>query len=273
MFDGWRLASSTSAGSPSTDPTGRSSAEAVRSRHAASSRATARARGSSCPTRGRRSQAVSGSRSSLADSSRRHSSRAQLEPAGLLEAALNLVGELEQVGDVLGGVAQLLGGQRPGVPPRVARGLADPAAEHRPEQVAVPGLRARANEPGRELRVEDVRDLGRPGPAEDRDVLAAGVEHDLDRRVGEQVRDRARVDPALERVDQRDVRSGAVGGFVVDRDLDQAQQRPVAALGHELGVDPDPSVRARDGRRRRHFLGARERLGGFAAGGLGAHPG
>ena len=193
-FDGWRLASSTSAGSASTDPTGRSSSDAVRSRQAASSRATARARGSSWPTRGRRSQAVSGSRSSVADSSRRHSSRAQSSRPLSREAALQLVGQLEQVRDVLGGVAQLLGGQRPRVPARVAGGLADPAAEHRAEQVAVPGLGARAREPGGELGVEDVGELGAPGPAEDRDVLAAGVEHDLDRRVGEQLRERRDVD-------------------------------------------------------------------------------
>ena len=49
---GWRLASSTSGGSPRTEPTGRSSAEAVRSRQAASSRATARERGSSWPIAG-----------------------------------------------------------------------------------------------------------------------------------------------------------------------------------------------------------------------------
>ena len=143
-FDGWRLASSTSAGSPSTEPTGRSSSDAVRSRHAASSRATARARGSSWPTRGSRSQAVVrvalvGGRLEPAALLARPA-----QPAGLREAALHLVGELEQVRDVLGGVAELLGGQRPGVPSRVARGLADPPAEHRAEQVAVPGLRARA---------------------------------------------------------------------------------------------------------------------------------
>ena len=37
-------------------------------------------------------------------------------------------------------------------------------------------------------------------------------------------------------------------GRILDRDLGQAQQRPVAALGHELGVDPEPSAGA--GKRR-----------------------
>ena len=177
-----------------------------------------------------------------------------------LQAPLELVGELEQVRDVLGGVAQLLGGQRPGVPARVAGGLADPAAEHRAEQVAVPGLGARAHEPGGELGVEDVRDLGAPGPAEDRHVLAAGVEHDLDRRVGQQLRRAVSTSTS-----PRASRSARCAGRrrrarVVDRDLHQAQERAVAALGHELGVDSDAPVRARGGRRRGHLVGAGERL-------------
>ena len=156
--------------------------------------------------------------------------------------------------DVLGGVAELLRGQRACVPARVARGLADPPAEHRPEQVAVPGLRARAHEPRGELRVEDVGDLGRPGAAQDRHVLAAGVEHNLDRRVREQLRDRRHVGVALERVDQVDARLALGTRVVVDRDLYQAEQRPVAALGHELGVDADAPVLARQGRRRRNVV-------------------
>ena len=76
------------------------------------------------------------------------------------QAALELVGELEQVGDVLGGVAELLGGQRAGVPAGVAGGLADAPAEDRAEQVAVAGLGARAGETGGELGVEDVVELG-----------------------------------------------------------------------------------------------------------------
>ena len=67
-----------------------------------------------------------------------------------------------------------------------------------------------------------------PDAPEDRDVLAAGVEDDLDRRVGEQLGERRDLD-AVERVDQDD--PSAVGlARIVDADLDQAQQRPVAAL-------------------------------------------
>ena len=105
--------------------------------------------------------------------------------------------------DVLARVAQLLGGQRALVPARVARGLADAAAEDRAEQVSVAGLGTRADEPGRDLGVEEIVDLRAPGAAEDRDVLAARVEHDLDRGVREQLGERRHVD-ILQRVDQHD---------------------------------------------------------------------
>ena len=143
---GWRLASSSSGGSCSTWPTGRSSLAAVRSRQAASRLATARACGSSWPTRGSRSQAVSGSRSSVARLEPPALLERPLEPAGLAQAALELVGQLQQVGDVLGGVAELLGSQRARIPARVARGLADAQPEHGADQVAVAGLGALADE-------------------------------------------------------------------------------------------------------------------------------
>ena len=192
--------------------------------------------------------------------------------SGLAQPALDLVGQLEQVGHVLGGVAELLGGERSRVPAGVAGRLADAAAEHRSEQVAVAGLRAGADEPGRQLRVEQVGDLGPPGAAEDRHVLAAGVEHDLDGRIAQQLRHRRDVHPAAQRIDQIDAWTAAVRR-VVHGDLDQAQERPVAALGHELGVDPDPALLARDRRRGGDVLRGGEGVGGVAAGGLGAHVG
>ena len=93
--------------------------------------------------------------------------------------------------------------------------------------------------PGGELGVEDVGDLGPPGAAQDRHVLAAGVEHDLDRWVGEQLRDRGHVDARSERVDQVDTRLALGARVIVDGDLHQTQQRAVAAFGHEFGVDAE----------------------------------
>ena len=55
--------------------------------------------------------------------------RAPTQPAAVAEAPLELVGQLDQVRDVLGCVAELLVGQRAGVPARVAGGLADPSAK------------------------------------------------------------------------------------------------------------------------------------------------
>ena len=46
---------------------------------------------------------------------------------------------------------------------------------------------------------------------------------------------------------------------VLDGDLGQAQQRPVAALGHELGVDPEAPSLARDRRGGGDVGGARKR--------------
>ena len=68
--------------------------------------------------------------------------------------------------------------------------------------------------------------------------------HDLDVGVGEDVGERAGVEVVLERVEHLDADLVAVR--LLDRDLDEAEQRAVAALAHELGVDAQPSgLRAR----------------------------
>src|SRR6185312_11576600 len=97
------------------------------------------------------------------------------EPAAAAKATLDLVGELEQVSDVLGRVAELFVGQRAGVPPRVAGRLVDAAPENRAEQVRVAGLCAAAGKARCDLRVEDVVELGAPRTPQDRHVLASGV--------------------------------------------------------------------------------------------------
>jgi hypothetical protein len=112
-------------------------------------------------------------------------------------------------------------------------------AEHRAEQVAVPSLRAGAGKAGRDLRVEHVVQLRVPRAAQDRDVLAPGVQDDVDRGVAEQRGERSDVG-LRERVDQDDLRRSPRVG-IVDRDLDEAQEGPVSALRHELCVDSQPS--------------------------------
>ena len=148
------------------------------------------------------------------------------------------------MGDILRGVVELLGRERPRIPARVARGLADARAENRAEQVAVARLSACAREAGGDLGVEDVVELGSPHAPEDRHVLASRVQHDFDRGVPKQLRERPDL-RVRQRVDQRDA-DPVLGGCIVDGDLDEAQQGPVAPLGHELGVDPEPAAGARE---------------------------
>ena len=181
---GRRLATSTSAASASTLGTGRSRARAPSPRatrrarrrpRAARARASSRAAGA-----GRRSR---GSRSSEASSSERHSSSAQSRRPQVAQAVLQRVGELEQVQDVLARVADLLGAQRARVPAREARALAQRA--RRPSRAAAP--RSRAGRAGRRSRPRPAcrRRCGSRcdhSAAQQRDVLAAGVQDDLDRR-------------------------------------------------------------------------------------------
>ena len=76
-----------------------------------------------------------------------------------------------------------------------------------------------------------------PGAAEDRDVLAAGVQDHLDRGVGEHLRQRSGIaEILLQRVEHDDL--------LADADLHEAEQRAIAALGHELRVDPEPPLLA-----------------------------
>ena len=145
-------------------------------------------------------------------------------------------GGLEQVQDVLARVVELLVAQRARVPAREARALAQAHVEQVVQQRLVADLRAQAREPGGELRVEDVRDLGAPDAAQQRDVLAAGV-HARSRPRGSASTsasgEQSRLSSSGSSTSTRLGPPVAVG----DGDLDQAQQRAVAALAHELGVD------------------------------------
>jgi hypothetical protein len=99
-----------------------------------------------------------------------------------------------------------------------------------------------AGEAGGDLRVEDVDDVGSPRAPQDRDVLAGGVQDDLDLGIGEHLRERLEVELA-QRVEERG--ADAVRLVLVGHgDLHEAQQRPVAPLRHELRVDAEPAGRA-----------------------------
>jgi hypothetical protein len=102
-----------------------------------------------------------------------------------------------------------------------------------------------------------------PHPPQQRHVLARRVQHDLDRGVGEHLRERGGRgrEPRLERVEQRDPHP-ARSVRVVRDDLHEAQQRAVAALGHELGVDPQAAAGARQRSDPRDLVLAGERGGG-----------
>ncbi len=105
------------------------------------------------------------------------------------------------------------------------------------QQARVPGLRREAGEAGGDLGVEDVREGRAPGAAQDRDVLAARVQDHLDRGVGEHLRQRSGIaEILLQRVEHDDL--------LADADLHEAEQRAIAALGHELRVDPEPPLLA-----------------------------
>ena len=139
--------------------------------------------------------------------------------------------------DVAAGVAQLLVGQRPGVPAREARRLGQADPQHVVEQAVVAGLRGEAREARGDLGVEDVGEGGLPLAPQDRHVLAPGVQDDLDRRIGEHLGERRRVKAPDERIEHLHVLS--------DHDLHEAEQRAVAALRHELGVQAETAVLVR----------------------------
>ncbi len=89
------------------------------------------------------------------------------------------------------------------------------------QHVAVAHLRPQTAEPGCDLRVEDVVDLGAPDAAQDRHVLTAGVHDDLDLRIGEDGGERGEIQRGVERVEHLDAHVAA-RRIRLDGDLDEA---------------------------------------------------
>src|SRR5207248_5823900 len=113
---------------------------------------------------------------------------------------------------------------------------------------------------GCDLRVEDAPHLRVKAPAHERDVLTTRVHDRAHAGIGEDLRKRPAVEIIRQRVDQLDALAHRAD--VWDRQLNQAQQRAVAALAHELGVHREGLSRA----------GPRRDLAQGTAVGLAAHP-
>ena len=143
---------------------------------------------------------------------------------------------------VVGGVLELLGAERAAVPAREALASLELDAQHLADERLVSLLVAETEEARRDLRVEHVRDVCVPAAPQDPHVLTTGVHHNLDRRVGEHLRERLGVELVLDRVEH--LGPHAAGGVRVGhRDLREAKERLVAPLGDELSVDGEPPAR------------------------------
>ena len=143
---------------------GQSSSAARRSRQAATVRATPRLRPRRVRTSFSFSHASSGSPGPVGRwRSSSHSSSGPRQPASLLERARRPIAQLEEIGDVGGGVRALARREGPAQPVREAIGLGHLHAELAGEEVAE-RRRGMAEEAGRQLRVEQPGRDGADGP-------------------------------------------------------------------------------------------------------------
>lgn len=150
------------------------------------------------------------------------------QAAALLEASGLAVVELDQVGDVGGGVLELTVGERSAQPVTQAVGLGEADPQLAGQQGGQRGG-GRAEEAGGDLGVEEAPGHGGAGGVEHLEVLAGGVHHGQAGAL-EQWPQPGDVD--LEGVDE--------GDLVVPGQLDQGQLGEVRALAVELGVEgPD----------------------------------
>ncbi len=135
------------------------------------------------------------------------------------------------MGHVGDGVVQLALAQRPLRPVGEARGLVDPGAGQLRRQGLVADRVAEARDHGDHLGVDDRARDGAGALEEDLDILPGGMEH-LGHRGGDhQVVERLEVEPGGQRVDG--------DRLLGPGDLDQAENRPIGLVAHELGVHGD----------------------------------
>ena len=185
---GRRLATSTSAASARMTARGGPGARL-------SARATRRARARPRALGPQGAHAGQAGEDHLGGRARRSTSRGPGTPArpvqaaAGLQAALELLGQLEQVHDVLAGVGSARG--RAGARPSACSWRSWPRARRAPRTAAshrTPGRAGRRSR--RRPGCRRVGDLGAETAAQERDVLAPGVHDHLDRGVGEHLRER-----------------------------------------------------------------------------------
>ena len=154
-----------------------------------------------------------------------------IEPAAPVECvqALEQNGvDAGQVADIILGVFDLPGRERPLQPVGAALGLVQLDIEDLPDQVGVADLIPQAQHRGGDLGVEQrLRQLIEK-LLEDLQILAGGVKYLGDGPVLEEPLDGAQIIDG-QRID--------AGGDILVADLDQRQPGVVGALAHELGVD------------------------------------
>ena len=241
---GLRRATSTTLGSFSTQPGGRSRERASSSRQAATARSAESCRPLSRPRRATLRYARCGSGSIVAAGAvaARDLVLGPRTPAHVLELLDERVGEREEIAHVVGRVRDLRLGQRPPRPVAERLVVRERDAERALDQPVVRHRDAVPDEAGRELRVEDVRRAHAVARREQQQVARRRVHHELHRGVAHELGDRADVD-VLERIEH--------GEPLGRRELQQARDGAVRPLPHELGVEREPALAASVGRERR----------------------
>ena len=195
---GWRLAMATSRSSRTTWRSGRFWRRASSSRHSASRRAISRLRRLSWCRPGSRRQRSSSARCAIDSMKVGELGLGPGRSTELRQAVGEMIGQIEQVADVVERVMELGRAERP-MPPvgaRLAAGQADP--QHLPDQVHQRQRVTETDQARGDLDVEHPAGK-RPGPQQaDPQIFTRRMHHDLDRRVEDHVpeRDSGRGPPA-----------------------------------------------------------------------------
>ena len=148
---------------------------------------------------------------------------------GFDQALQNLGEDRGKVGHIADGIFDLAFGKRAAAPIGEPCALVDGFAEPAFDQIGIADLFGLADRHHRDLRVED-RKRGLAGQVvDDFHILPAGMKHLQHILVlAHQIEQRGHVEAGRQRINR--------SGFFFVADLDQAQQRVICVLAHELGV-------------------------------------